>query len=91
MKHRQVVVSNREWKPTESSVTPYLDFLLKTQLPVDKAERTVLILTGRKLTHRGFIRGIKRAVKQSEYAELGKYLPGYVPPAATETSEEVPA
>ncbi len=75
MKRKMMVVTKGTWKPTESALTSYIKFLSEeTQLERDKAERVVIALTGGKLTHRGFIRGVKAAVKAG-HAGMAKYLP----------------
>jgi hypothetical protein len=91
MKHskvKQAIVTKGVWKATETAVTPYIEFLSKiTSLPPDKAERLVILLAhsnGHNLTHRGFVRGVKTAIKAGHQG-LDKYLPGYVAPGSLES------
>ena len=75
MKRQTIKVTRGVWNPTAPAITPYLKFLSEeTKLPPARAERVVIALTGGKLTHRGFLRGVKAAVKAGNY-KMGKYLP----------------
>jgi hypothetical protein len=94
---KQAIVTKGVWKATESPVDAYLDFLMdpqeadtpevvRTSLPPDQAERVVLFLlrsNGHRVSHRGFMRRVKEAIKAGHQG-LDKYLPGYVAPVEDE-------
>jgi hypothetical protein len=70
---KKVIVKSGNWRPTRSAITPYINYLaVETSLPPDRAERVVVVLSG--ITHRGFVRGIKSAIKAGADG-LEKYLP----------------
>jgi hypothetical protein len=91
-KVRQCSVKGGVWNRTESAITPNLEWMKGKKAKDGKGttltdpaqiERVIIALSGGKLTHRGFIRGVRAAIKAG-HDGLDKFLPGYVAPAEDE-------
>jgi hypothetical protein len=85
-------VKGGKWNATESAIMPHIEFMKGKKAKDGKGtsltdpaqiERVIRALTGGTLTHRGFLRGVRKAIKQG-HEGLDMFLPGYVAPVEDE-------